>query len=88
MFSKPNFIPIAYTNWSKYVYSYSEAYDPIEILRIVSGDTSYNHTDGNTYIPIFRESIYYGSQMKHSFINPNQIRSNDLDFYYKPAIDE
>ena len=41
--------------------------------------------DGNTYILLFHESLYYGSQMKHSLINPNQIRSNVLVFYDNPA---
>ena len=42
-----NFIPIAYTNRLEDVYPYSEAYEPIEDMPIVSGATAYNHTDGN-----------------------------------------
>ena len=78
-------IPIADKNWSVGVYPYSGEYEPIDNVPIVSGDTSYDHTDGNTYILVLHESLYYVSQMKHSLINPNQIRSNGLDFYEKHA---
>ena len=82
-----NFIPIAYTNGSVDVYPYSEAYEPIENLHIVSGDTAYKHTDGNTYILVFQEYLYYGSHMKHNLINPNHIRFNSLYFYDNSDID-
>ena len=32
----------------------------------------------------FHESLYYGAQPKHILINPNQIRSNSLDFLENP----
>ena len=83
-----NFISVSYTNRLVNVYPYSEAYEPIENMPIVSGDTYYDHTDGNTYIQLFHESLYYGSHMNHRLINPNHIRFNGLKFYDKPARDE
>ena len=83
-----NFIHIAYTNRSSNFYPYSEAYETIENVPIVSGATYYDHTDGNTYILVLYKSLYYGSKMKHSLVNPNYIQSNDLDFYENPARDE
>ena len=62
------FIPIEYTNCSEDIFPYIEAYDTIKNVPIVSGDTAYNHTGGNTYILVFHESLYYGSQIKHSKI--------------------
>ena len=83
-----NVIPIEYTNQSAGVYPFSETYDHIENVPIVSGNTAYDHTDGNTYILVFHESLDYVSHIKHSFINPNQSRSNVLYFYDNPARDE
>ena len=83
-----NFIFIAYTNLSEYVYPYSEAYEPIENVPIVYGAKAYDHAYGNTYILIFHYSIYYVSQMKHRLINADKIRSNFLEFYYNPDRDE
>ena len=88
MLSCPNVIPITHKNRSSYVYPYSEVYEPIENVPIFSGATSYDHMDGNTYILAFHESLYYGSQMKHSLINPNHIRSSGLNFYDNLARDE
>ena len=53
------FIPIVYTNRWADVYPYSEAYGPIENVPIVSGDTAYNNMDGNTYILVFHDYLYY-----------------------------
>ena len=54
-------------------------------MPIVFRDKTYDHTDGNTYTLVLHESLYYGSHMKHSLINPNQIRFNGLDFYDNPS---
>ena len=83
-----NFIPLYYTNRTADVYPYSDAYEPIENVPIVSGATAYDHPNGNTYILVFNESLYYGQQMKHSLINPNQIRFNGLDFWDNPLRDD
>ena len=83
-----NFVPLAYTNRSADVYPYNDAYDPIENVPKVSTATAYNHEDGNTYILVFHESLYYGKKMRHSLINPNQVRFNGLDFFDNPARDE
>ena len=83
----PKHYPNCIQNRLEDVYPYSEAYDSIENLPIVSGDTAYDDTDGNTYVLLFHESIYYVLQMKHIIINPNNICFNFLAFYDNPAID-
>ena len=83
-----NFISIAYTNQLAYVYPYSEAYETIENVTIIYGDTDHDHMDGNTYILVFHESLYYVSHMKLILINPNAIRLNGLGFYDNSAIYE
>ena len=53
-------------------------------VPIVSGATAYDDPNGETYILIFHESLYYGTKLEHSLINPNQIRHNDVDFWDNP----
>ena len=57
-------------------------------MLIIYGTGAYDHTNGNTYIKVFHESLYYDSHMNHSLINPNHIRFNGLKSYDKPARDE
>ena len=68
-----NFIHLHYTNWSADIYPYNDAYAPIENVTIVTAATAFNHSDGKIYILVFHESLYYGTKMKHSLINPNQV---------------
>ena len=82
-----NFIPVYYTNRTADVYPYNDAYETIENVPIVSGSTAYDHPDGTTSILIFNEALYYGNQMKHSLINPNQVRYKGLDFWDNPLRD-
>ena len=79
-----NFIPISFTNRTADVYPYDDSYEPAHNIPIVSGATAFDHPDGNTYILIFNESLYYGTKLKHSLINPNQIRHFGLDFWDNP----
>ena len=83
-----NFIPIVCTNLVADVYPYKYAYELLETFPIGSGATAYYHPNGNIYFLIFNELLYYGKQMKHSFINPNQIRFNGLDFFDNPIFDD
>ena len=73
--------PIAYINCTTDVYPYSDAYEPLGNVPIVSGVTAYDHPNCNTYILIYHESVYYGKHTKHSLTNHNHIISNGLDFF-------
>ena len=57
-------------------------------MPIVTAATTYDHPNGETYILVINEALYYGTKMDHSLINPNQIRFNGLDFYDNPVRDE
>ena len=83
-----NFIPLYYTNRSADVYPYSDAYAPMENIPIVTAATAFDHPDGNTYILVFHESLYYGTKMKRGLINPNQIHHCGLDFFDNPMRDD
>ena len=83
-----NFISIAYTNCIDDVYPYSDSYESLENVQIISRATAYDHPNSNTYILIFHELLYYGKHMKHSLINSNHIWFNVLDFFDNPIHDD
>ena len=43
-------------------------------MPVATAATAYTTSDGTTYILIVNESLYFGSSLDHSLINPNQIR--------------
>ena len=48
-------------------------------VPIVKGATAYTHPEsGMTYILVFGQSLYFGSKIDHSLINPNQLRAHRL----------
>ena len=49
------FIPIAYTNHTADLYTYSDAYESLEKFPIFSRATAYDHPNGNIYILISHE---------------------------------
>ena len=75
---------MAYTSRTADVFPYDKSYEPMTNVPIVSGATAYDDPDGETYILIFHESLYYGTKLEHSLINPNQIRHNDVEFWDNP----
>ena len=83
-----NFIPLSYTNRSADVYPYHGDYKPLENIPIVSAATAYDHPNGQTYILVVNEALYYGEKMDHSLLNPNQIRFNGLDYFDNPLRDD
>ena len=67
------------------VYAYDQSIRPVENVPIVSGATAWDDpSTGTTYLLIFHESLYYGSKLDHSLINPNQIRSYGIDVWDNP----
>ena len=82
-----NFIPLTYTNRTADVYPYDDSYKPMVNIPIVTGATAYDHPNGTTYILIFHESLYYGTKLSHSLINPNQLRHHAVDFWDNPYVE-
>ena len=50
----------------------------------MSGATTYHHPNGESYIIIINEALYYGSKLDHLLINPNQVRHNCVGFWDNP----
>ena len=79
-----NFIIYQRTNRSAEVYSYDPKAPP-KTIPIVTGATSYDDpTTEETIVLLFHECLYYGTQLEHSLINPNQIRHNGIDTWDNP----
>ena len=53
-------------------------------VPIVSGATTYHHSDGTSYILVINEALFYGKKLKHSLINPNQVRHHGIGFWDNP----
>ena len=52
---------------------------PIRNIPIATCATAYDHpTLQETIILLFHETLYFGKDMEHSLINPNQVRDNGL----------
>ena len=70
-----NFSPIYFTGRKCSVCAYNDDYDPIDNIPIAAGTTAYDDPyDGNTYILVIHEGLYFGEKMRHSLLNPNQLR--------------
>ncbi|KAI2501831.1 hypothetical protein MHU86_12596 [Fragilaria crotonensis] len=69
-----NFVVLQSTYRTADVYAYDSSIKPIENVPIVTGATAYDDpTTGTTFILVFHESLYYGTALDHSLINPNQL---------------
>ena len=75
----PNFRIDEYTGEHCDVTPYSNDYKPMRNVPIVNASTAYtNEFTGETIILRFNQVLWYGSKLKMSLINPNQIRHSGL----------
>ncbi|KAL7524912.1 hypothetical protein ACHAXR_000774, partial [Thalassiosira sp. AJA248-18] len=56
------------------VYGFHDSFNAIKDVPIAREATAITDENGVTYILVVNEALYFGSQMDHSLINPNQIR--------------
>lgn len=67
------------------VYAYDKSLKPIEGIPIVNGETSWDYPiTGQMYILVINEALYCSTKLKHSLINPNQVRNFGIDFWDNP----
>ena len=70
-----NCLVLNYTNRGCDVATYTDTYQAIPNVPIVTGATSYTSpTTGDTLILVFHEALWMGNHLDHSLINPNQLR--------------
>lgn len=67
------------------VYGYDGTSGKATNVPIASGATAYDCTHTNkTWILIIHEGLFYGSDLDHSLLNPNQIRAHGVKFWDNP----
>ncbi len=71
----PNFKILEYTGEQCDVSPYTNDYDPITNVSVVNAATAFtDESSGETVILRFNQVLWYGSRMRMSLINPNQLR--------------
>ena len=72
-----NFIPLYFTGETCDVTPYSDEYEPAKDIPICTGATAYRNMEtGAVTVLIVHQALWFGNKLKHSLINPNQIRAN------------
>jgi hypothetical protein len=80
-----NFVLLSRTGRICDVYPYSNDYEAIKDIPIVSGATAIqNEETGEVFILVISEGLWYGDRLSHSLINPNQLRYNDVQVQDNP----
>lgn len=80
-----NFVVSSYTGQTADIYPYNKSYAPLMNVPVVTGTTAYdNKESGATYILLFHKSLYYGTMLNCSLINPNQILANGINYWDNP----
>ncbi|KAI2502118.1 Reverse transcriptase (RNA-dependent DNA polymerase) [Fragilaria crotonensis] len=68
------------------VHPYSGEYKPIPDVSIATVATLWIHpTDGQPYILIINEALYFGDRVDVTLLNPNQLRANGVTVEDVPA---
>jgi hypothetical protein len=77
--------PIYFTGQQCEVRGFSEDFEPITDVKIAAVATAWcDGTGGPTYILIFNEALYFGDEMGHTLINPNQLRHYGVRVHDNP----
>ena len=62
------------TGQACHVRGFHDTFDSIKDVPVATVATGYRDQDGNVYILVIHEALYFGAQMDHFLYNPNQIR--------------
>lgn len=69
-----NFVKISDTGQVCDVKGFHDDFDSIKDVPVATVATAYRDANGSVYILVIHEALFFGSQMDHSLINPNQVR--------------
>jgi hypothetical protein len=71
-----NFIILHHTGRECDVYPYTESYEGIKGVQIVTGATSWtSQVTGETFVLVIHEALWMPGSLTHSLVNPNQLRA-------------
>ena len=69
-----NCIILSHTGQSFEVMPYSDTYDTITDVPVVTGATLWTSPhDGDEFILVFNEALWMGNTLQHTLVNPNQL---------------
>ena len=57
---------------------FADSYDAIPDIPIATVATAYDYPNGETIILVFHETLYFGSKLNTSLLNPNQMRAHGI----------
>jgi hypothetical protein len=69
---------LEYTGQTCEVYPYNPTYKPRKNVPIVKAVTAYDTPSGETLILCLNQALYFGNEMEHTLLNPNQMRSHGI----------
>ena len=71
-----NCVILSHTGQNCDVMPYSDTYDAITDVPVVTGATLWTSPhDGDKYILIFNKALWMGNTLQHTLVNPNQLRA-------------
>ena len=73
-----NCMVMNYTERSCDVATFSDTYEPMTKIPIITAGTGFTSTTRRQYILVFNEALYI-KDMDHTLINPNQLRHFDTE---------
>ena len=80
-----NFRPLYFTGQTCEAYGFHGDLSPISDVPIATVATAWsNATTGQSFILIFNEVLYFGRDLDHSLINPNQMRHYGIQVFDNP----
>ena len=75
-----NCVVLTYTGKECEVSPYSDEYESVQHVSIVTGATEYScpHSS-DTFILVFNKDLWMGEDLDHTLVNPNQMRHHRID---------
>ena len=71
----PNFVPLSETQYYCSVRPFTDSYEAMSNIPVCTCATAITvPATGETMILVFHQSLFFGDQLDHSLINPNQVR--------------
>lgn len=70
-----NFRLLALTGQTCDVSGFHQSFESVKDVPIAQVATAVTLENGETIVLVINEALYFGAQMNHSLINPNQIRA-------------
>ena len=79
-----NFRVLSLTGQTCDVSGFHQSFAAIHDIPVAQVATAMTLENGETVILIINEALYFGNQMDHSLVNPNQIRAYGIDVSDNP----